>query len=140
MRTLLLAAVFSTCALGSMAGQTDSSAMIGTWIGPARCQHGDGETITLVITRDPAGKLQGATDWALSTSDGRHGPPVPFTALTVEGTRISASTTADGRTTRLTAVVRGDAVAGRWVVDGGDDEWTFAGTRRQEPAEGAPPR
>ena len=142
MRTLLVATVFSVCALASMAAQTNtnSSEVVGTWTGPARCQHGDGETITLIITRDAAGKLQGATDWARSTSDGRHGPAIPFTTMTVEGTRISASTTADGRTTRLSAIVRGDTVEGSWLVDGGDDQWTFSGKRQLEPAGGTRPR
>ena len=98
-----------------MAAQTsvDSSEVVGTWTGPARCQHGDGETITLIVTRDSAGKLQGATDWARSTSDGRHGPAVPFTTMTVEAGRIRASTTADGRTARLNAVVRADTIEGK---------------------------
>src|SRR5215203_852707 len=71
MRTLVVATVFSVCAVASMAAQfnTNSSDVVGTWKGPAGCQHGDGETITLIITRDSAGKLQGATDWARSTSD-----------------------------------------------------------------------
>ena len=142
MRTLVVATVFSVCAVASMAAQfnTNSSDVVGTWKGPAGCQHGDGETITLIITRDSAGKLQGATDWARSTSDGRHGPPVPFTNLTVEDTHISASTTADGRTARLTAVVRGDTVEGSWLIDGTDDKWTFTGKRQLEPAGGKGPR
>ena len=142
MRTLLVAVVFGACALASMAAQprTNSGEVVGTWTGPARCQHGDGETMTLVITRDAAGKLQGATDWARSTSDGRHGPAVPFTTMTVEGGRISASTTENGRTARLSAIVRGDTVEGSWLIDGGDDRWTFTGKRQLEPTRGTRPR
>ena len=142
MRRILVATVFSVCALASMAAQAGSSTseLTGTWTGPARCQHGDGETITLVITRDAAGKLQGATDWARSTSDGRHGPAVPFTTFTVEGERISASTTADGRTARLTASVRGATIEGRWQVDRADDEWTFTAKRQIDRPGVTPPR
>ncbi|AMY10012.1 hypothetical protein LuPra_03239 [Luteitalea pratensis] len=142
MRTLLVATVFSVCALVSMDAHpnTNSSDVVGTWTGPARCQHGDGETITLIIKRDSAGKLQGATDWARSTSDGRHGPAMAFTTMTVEGGRISGSTTADGRTARLSAVVRGDTIEGSWQIDEGDDKWTFTGERQREPAGSTRPR
>jgi len=142
MRTFLVTAVFGVCALASIAAQTHTSTsdVVGTWTGPARCHHGDGETITLIISRDSAGRLHGATDWARSTSDGRHLPAEPFTTMTVEDGRISASTTADGRTVRLSAIVRGDTVEGSWRIDGDDDQWTFVGKRQREPARGTRPR
>jgi hypothetical protein len=142
MRTLLMATVFSLSTLASIAAQTspDRPDVVGTWTGPARCQHGDGETITLVISRDAEGKLQGATDWARSTSDGRHGPAQPFTTMTVEGNRIRASTTEGGRTLHLSATRRGDTVEGHWSIEGGDDRWTFAATRQMASPGAVPPR
>jgi hypothetical protein len=142
MRTLLMVMVFSVSALASIAAQTspERTDLVGTWAGPARCQHGDGETITLVISRDAEGKLQGATDWARSTSDGRHGPAQPFTTMTVKGDRISASTIEGGRTLHLSATVRGDTVEGHWSIDGGDDRWTFAATRQMASPAAAPRR
>ena len=132
MRTSLAGLLLSTLALASPAAQAPDDRVMGTWKAAASCRHGDGETLTLQITRDATGALQGATDWARSSSDGRHGPVQPFTTMSVEGNVIKASTTADGRTIRLQATVEGNTITGGWLIDGGDDQWTFKG-RKQVP-------
>lgn len=129
MRASLLGALLSTLTLATPLAQSDDR-LVGTWKAAAACQHGDGETLTLQITRDATGALKGATDWARSSSDGKHGPVLPFTTMTVEDNVIKASTTADGRTIRLQATVEGDTIEGGWLIDGGDDRWTFSGKRQ----------
>lgn len=118
--------VISTWGVGLVA-QPDTA--LGTWSGPARCQHAGGETFTMVIDRDADGRLRGTMDWARSSSDGRRGPGVPFTTVAVEGNRLRATTTVGARTIRLDAVLDGERVSGSWASDGDDDRWTFEGTR-----------
>ncbi|HTU99707.1 MAG TPA: hypothetical protein VMF13_04160 [Luteitalea sp.] len=130
MRTLLAGLLLSTLTLTATVAQSGDDRMVGTWKAAASCRHGDGETLTLQITRDATGALKGATDWARSSSDGKHGPVLPFTTMTVEGNVIKASTTADGRTIRLNATVDGDTIKGGWQIDGGDDPWTFKGRKQ----------
>ena len=130
MRASLVGMMLSTLALAAPGAQSGDERLVGTWKAAASCRHGDGETLTLQITRDASGLLKGATDWARSSSDGKHGPVVPFTTMTVDGNAIKASTTADGRTIRLQATVEGDTIKGGWQIDGGDDPWTFAGKRQ----------
>lgn len=140
MRTSLVAVVFYVVALASVEAQPASTNVVGTWTATAGCRHGGGETLTLRITRDADGTWSGATDWARSTSDGRRGRPEPFTTLDVEGSRIMATRTANGRTARLDATVDGDTIKGGWAVDGDDDRWTFAGKRQAPSGSGEGPR
>ena len=139
MRTIILAVVVGLGSLGIAHAQADSAVM-GTWTAKAGCRHGGGETLHLTVTRDADGRLRGATNWARSSSDGRSGPLVPFTTVAAKGDTLTATTTANGRTIRLTAKIDGDAITGSWLTDGDDDRWTFAGTREAAPAAGRPPR
>lgn len=130
MGTVLVTTILSVGLLASGHVQSDGDAVVGTWTGPARCLHANGETFTMAITRDSDGRLRGTMDWARSSSDGRRGPGVPFTTLTVKGATITATLTANGRTARLEATVDGDTIAGGWSTDGDDDRWTFEGQRQ----------
>jgi hypothetical protein len=139
MRTIILAVVIGLGSLGVAAAEADSP-VIGAWTATAGCRHGGGETLSLTITRDADGQLRGATNWALSSSDGRPGPVVSFTTVTAKGNTLAATTTANGRTIRLTATIDGDTISGGWLKDGDDDTWTFTGKRLATPAVNRPPR
>lgn len=139
MRTIILAVVVGVGSLGVARAQADS-AVTGTWTATAGCRHGGGETLSLNVTRDADGQLRGATNWALSSSDGRPGPVAPFTTVTAKGNTLAATTTANGRTIRLTATIDGDTISGSWLTDGDDDTWTFTGKRQATPAANRPPR
>ena len=110
--------------------QSNAAGVTGTWEGPVHCLHGGGDRFTMTIDRTADGKYSGTMDWALATSDGQRGPGRPFTTLLVDGTKITATATAAGRTARLEAVVDGDAISGEWRITGNDDIWTFTGMRR----------
>lgn len=132
MRTLLSIALVGLVGLSSVNGQAAPAdeRVVGTWSGPASCQHGNGETFTMSITRDARGQLTGTMDWALSSSDGRRGPGLPLDTLVVDGSTIAATAKRDRRTARLDAVVDGDTITGTWTTSGADDTWTFKGTRQ----------
>jgi hypothetical protein len=105
MRTFLAVSLFGMCALATAQGQAGPAddRVIGTWTGTVHCLHGDGplpDIFTMSIARDSSGKLVGKMDWALSTSDGRRGPQVPFATLTVDGSTIIATATMDANASR----------------------------------------
>jgi hypothetical protein len=82
------------------------------------------------ITRDASGTLSGTMDWALVSSDGRKGPAIPFTTLTVDGDTLTATATPDERTAQLEARVEGTTIAGEWWVKDVSDTWTFTGQKQ----------
>ncbi len=131
MRTFLAASLFGICALAIVQAQArpDDERVLGTWTGPVRCLHGGGDTFTMSITRDGSGRFVGTMDWALANSDGRKGTAIPFTTLTIDGTTITATGTADGQTAQLEATVKGETITGTWRTNGVDDTWTFTGTK-----------
>ena len=131
MRTLISLAMVAVLGLSSARGQDvqAGTSVVGTWSGPAACKHGDGETFTMTIPRDDRGQLVGTMDWALVGSDGRRGPGIPLTTLTVAGTSLTATAKRDGHEARLDATVNGDTITGKWTTAGVDDVWTFKGKR-----------
>lgn len=132
MRTLLsltLAGLVGLTALQAQGTIADAD-LLGTWSGPAACRHGDGETFTMTISRDERGQLVGTMDWALVSSDGRRGPGMPLSTLTVEGTSVTATAKRDQRTARLDARIQGGTISGTWTTTGSDDVWTFKGKRQ----------
>lgn len=131
MRTPAAFTLASLLAMATLYAQPPAAdAALGTWTGPARCIHGDGETLTLVITRDADGVLHGATDWARSGSDGSKAAPVPLTALTVEGPKVVATYTQGARTIRLEATIKDGTMTGGWASVGDDERWTFSGKKK----------
>lgn len=141
-RLFLAVSLFGICALAVAHGQARPAddRLIGTWTGPMHCLHGDGplpDTFTMSIARDANGKVTGAMDWGLATSDGRKGPLVPFTTLTVDGSTIVATATMDAnatpggnQTARLEATVENGTITGTWRVQNVDDVWTFTGKKQ----------
>jgi hypothetical protein len=135
MRVLLSLGVVTLLAVANLGGHATSvDAALGTWSGRASCVHGDGETFTMVISRDTHGALTATMDWALSRSDGARGPGMPVTAVKVDGERVTASLTRGERTIRLDATVRNGVMTGKWATDGDTDVWTFTGKRQPTPA------
>lgn len=131
MRTLAAFTLASLVTFTTLHGQAPAAdAALGTWTGPARCLHRDGETLTLVITRDADGALRGATDWARSGSDGSKAAPIPLTTLTVEGPKVAATYTQGARTIRLEATIKDGTMTGGWASVGDDDRWTFSGKKK----------
>lgn len=132
MRTLLSLMLIGLVTLTSAhaQGKAGEADVLGTWSGPAACKHGDGETFTMTISRNERGELVGTMDWALARSDGRRGPGLPLTTLTVEGSSLVATARRDQRTARLDAKIDGDTIAGSWTTTGSDDVWTFKGKRQ----------
>lgn len=132
MRTLLSLMLAGLVALTTAhaQGKGGDAGVLGTWTGPASCKHGDGETFTMTISRNDRGELVGTMDWALVSSDGRRGPGMPLTTLTVEGSSLTATAKRDQRTARLGATIEGDTISGTWTTTGSDDVWTFKGKRQ----------
>lgn len=128
MRILATLTLVSLATLQAQSPAADAA--LGTWTGPARCLHGDGETLTLVITRGRDGALHGATDWARSSSDGAKAAPIPLTTLTVEGPKVVATYTQGARTIRLDATIKDGTMTGGWASVGDDDRWTFSGRKK----------
>jgi hypothetical protein len=130
MRTLLSLGLATLWTIATPAGQPSAAnGVLGTWSGPAACLHGDGETFTMVITRDATGAFSATMDWALSRSDGTRGPGAPVTTVKVEDNRVTASHTRGARTIRLNATVKDGVMAGTWATEGDTDVWTFTGKR-----------
>ena len=111
-------------------GSRPDGRVLGTWTGPVHCLHAGGDTCTMSITRDASGTLTGTMDWALVGSDGRKGPAIPFTSLTVDGDTLTATATADERTAQLEARVEGATITGKWWVKDVSDTWTFTGQKQ----------
>jgi hypothetical protein len=109
--------------------QTAPNDLQGTWTGEVACLHGGGDSVTISIAPDARGQLTGSSNWGLARSDGRKGPQVPFTQLTVNGPSLTARGDANGHSGTLEAVVRGGTMRGSWRVDGVDDVWTFVARR-----------
>jgi hypothetical protein len=109
--------------------QTAPNELQGAWTGEVACMHGGGDSVTISIAPDARGQLTGSSNWGLARSDGRKGPQVPFTRLTVNGRSLTARGSANGHSGTLEAVVRGATMRGRWRIDGVDDVWTFVARR-----------
>jgi hypothetical protein len=133
MRTIMLVTLGALLASVLAAAQTSSDLLEGTWAGEVACLHGGSDAVVISIARDASGRFAGASDWGLARSDGRKGPQVPFTRLTVNGRSVTAVGTANDRTGTLEAVVRAGTMRGTWRVDGVDDVWTFVARRSDLP-------
>ena len=89
MRTIMLVTLGALLASVLAAAQTSSDLLEGTWAGEVACLHGGGDAVVISIARDASGRFTGASDWGLARSDGRKGPQVPFTRLTVNGRSVA---------------------------------------------------